>query len=474
MPTLTKPIDTFPSATIASVCGGLPVEVSLIAQLSPGSGNHLFASVAARQKAHAQFVDELDEPSAKLGGTDFARDDPTSLYSFVVGPKGHPFHRHAGHRIFTAVSGSGGAQLRFSTASPAQIEQDPRHFMRALQHINIPPDCMFTVRFGGETWHQFAPLTAGSPHPVFFALSCHTNELGGALPEALKEQVRANAATIPSLTVPLPHSVAALLAPAAARPLHIPTIDLSLDAPPGTLQRAICLSARGIAGILRGAWATWRGSTGFLSHNGNGYRVVELASVPDGALLSSQFHDVGFHHEDTFALTLDGADFKNAGGAALLAAVLEGFLMNPPVAVSHMMAFRNALVRPLGLRTSPLGCPVSSLLSPRRDRLFANRYPVLEQRVDADDRRAQVILGANDKHLIFRSCVGARITADGQLEFTLGTRVHYKNLFGRFYMAMINRVHRTYITPTMLRLAVEHAIAWSPEIGGKPRELQPA
>ena len=114
MLTLTRVVQTFPSARIPSMSGGVPVEVSLIAQLGHGAGNHLFASVASRQRRHTAFVDELDEPSAKLGGTHFSQGDPTSLYSFVVGPKGHPFHRHAGHRIFTGVSGSGGAQLRFS------------------------------------------------------------------------------------------------------------------------------------------------------------------------------------------------------------------------------------------------------------------------------------------------------------------------------------------------------------------------
>ncbi|MFC5472821.1 DUF2867 domain-containing protein [Paraherbaspirillum soli] len=457
MLTLTKVIQTFPSVRIPSHSGGLSVEVSLIAQMGHGSGNHLFASVSARQKAHEDFVDELDEPSAKLGGTDFTKGDPTSLYSFAVGPKGHPFHRHAGHRVFTAVSGSGGAQLRFSSASDAQIEQDPQNFIKALRYINIPPDCIFTVRFGGETWHQFAPIVANSPHPVFFALSCHTNELGGALPDALREKVLANQADIPSLTEVLPQSVVDLLR-TSLDPAQVHTTDLALEAPPGSLQRVMCTSARGRVGVLRGAWATWRGSTGFLSDNGIGRKVLELDAAPAGSLLLEQLVKDGFHHEDTFCLRLEGANFKAAGASVLLGALLEGFLQNPPTGVSRMMAFRNALVRPLGLRTSPLGCPVSSLLSPHKEKLFANRYPVHDQAADSDNTRSQVILGADDKHLIFRSCVGVEIVSDSLVEFTLGTRVRCKNPFGRIYMALINHVHRSYVTPAMLRLAVEHAI----------------
>ncbi len=454
---MTKVVHSFPSAKIASKSGGLPVEVSLIAQLGHGSGNHLFESVSARQKAHHEFIDELDEPSAKLAGTDFEKGDATSLYTFSVGAKGHPFHRHAGHRIFTAVSGSGGAQLRFSSATPEQIEQDPYNFVKALHFINIPPDCMFTVRFGGETWHQFFPLIENSPHPVFFALSCHTNELGGNLSESLRKQVINNEASIPSLTELLPKHVADILERDDFDTGKIPTTSLSFDAPAGSTLGAACLTYRSGMGTLRGAWSKWRGSTGFASITGGGLAVIELEATPKDSLLKNQFDSQRVHHEDTFCLTLDDIAATNKSASGLLASLLDGFLENPPTSVSRMMAFRNLLVKPIGLRTSPLGCPVSSLLSKQRENLFANRFPVLEQLTNTDDSFSQVILGADDKHLKFRSCVGVKIIHPNKVEFTLGTRVQCTNLFGRFYMAVIDRVHRGYITPTMLRMAVEHA-----------------
>jgi len=458
---MTKVVHSFPSAKIASKSGGLPVEVSLIAQLGHGSGNHLFESVSARQKAHIDFIDELDEPSAKLAGTDFEKGDATSLYTFSVGAKGHPFHRHAGHRIFTAVSGSGGAQLRFSSATSEQIEKDPDNFVKALHFINIPPDCMFTVRFGGETWHQFFPLIENSPHPVFFALSCHTNELGGNLPESLRQQVINNQASIPSLTQLLPKKVADILARNDFDSSKIPTTSLSLDAPAGSALSAACLSYRGGMGTVRGAWSKWLGSTGFASETGGKLTVVELESTPDDSLLMNQFGNEKFHHDDTFCLTLNDVSVGNKKASTLLASLLDGFLRNSPTSVSRMMAFRNVLVKPMGLRTSALGCPVSSLLSKQREHLFANRFPVLEQLTNPDDSFSQVILGADDKHLKFRSCIGVKIINSHQVEFTLGTRVQCTNLFGRFYMAVIDRVHRNYVTPTMLRMAVEHATQMS-------------
>ncbi len=142
----------------------------------------------------------------------------------------------------------------------------------------------------------------------------------------------------------------------------------------------------------------------------------------------------------------------------MLGELLQGFLENRPTGVGRLMGFRNLLVRPLGLRTSPLGCPVSSLLSTERDCLFEGRFPVLDQASSANNRRAQVVLGADDKHLRFRSCVGVEVLNGGQIRFTIGTRVHCKNAFGRAYMAMIDGVHRAYIVPSMLRMAVGYIV----------------
>ena len=455
---LTKVVQTFPSARIPSQSGGLPVEVSLIAQLGHGAGDQLFADVMARQRAHESYVDAMDEPSARIGGIDLEKGDATSLYSFGVGEKGHPFHRHAGHRVFTAVSGSAGAQLRFSTASSVQIERDPRSFLRLLRFVDVPPDSLFCVRFGSQTWHQFAPLAARSSHPAFFALSCHTNELGGALPEAVRAKVMANEATIPSLTELLPQSVVDLLHTPELDAERVPTIALSLDAPAGSARSGFCKAFRSRLGSLRGAWARRRDSSGFQSGNGSGHAVEELTEPPPRSLLRSQFQGC-FHHQDTFRLTMEADELVTTSASALLASLLDGFLENSPVGVGRLMAFRNALVKPLGLRTSPLGCPVSSLLGKQQCGLFAGRFPVIEQSVDATDSSAQVILGADDKHLRFRSCVGVEIFSDGRVALTMGTRVSFTNLFGRLYMAAIDRVHRNYVAPTMLRKAVDHVVA---------------
>jgi len=359
----TKATRTFPSAHIRSHSGGLPIDVALIAQLGHGGGDQLIASASARQCEHEAFVDELDEPSARLGGIDLANGDATSLYSFAVGANGHPFHRHAGHRVVTAVSGSAGTQLRFSTASAQQIACDPHQFVLALHYVDIPPDCLFTLRFGGGTWHQFVPLGASSSHPAMFALSCHTNELGGDLAPELRERVEGNSASIPALTEVLPPGLRALLEDEAFDATRVPTIALSLDVAPMSYASRLCARMRGSLGHIRGALGKWRHRRGFLAENGGGRLIREVAGPPRESLLHAQWAGMPAL-EDSFELVTGAGEFATTSATAVLAAILDGFLDNRPLGVSRLMALRNAAVKPLGLRTSPLGCPVSSLLSP--------------------------------------------------------------------------------------------------------------
>lgn len=455
MPHTATSLKTFPSVRMPSRSGGLPVEVVLIAQLGIGAGTHLVGRSASLQRGHAAFVDALDEPSARIGGADFAQGDATSLYTFIVGANGHPFHRHAGHRVFTAVSGSSGARLRFSTASQAQIDADPQAFLDALRQVEIPPDCLFTVRFGGGTWHQFLPADPRSGHPALFALSCHTNELGGDLAPDVRDRVMANEADIPSLTELLPPVVVRLLEASEDEGRAIPTIALSLDKHGDSLRGRFCARARDALGRMR-AWASGlRAPVGFLA-DVDGACVHALPALPAHSLLARQFDafDPRREHEDVAAIDIDAGDLPERTVSGVLARVLEGFLENRPATVGRMMQVRNLLVKPLGLRTSPLGCPVSSLLG-ACPQTFAGRFPVLDQRIDGDER-AEVLLGADDRHLRFRSSVGVERLPDGRLRIFLATRVRTRNLFGRAYMALIERTHRHYVAPTMLRMAVLH------------------
>ena len=454
LPRETRPTATFPFVSLPTGPGRVPVEVSLVARLAHGAGDKLYYESALRQGRHDRFVDALDEPSAKLGNTDLARGDATALYSFGVGRRGHPFHRHAGHRVFTAVSGSGGALLRFSSATPEDLERDPGSFVRALQVVDVPPDCLFTVRFSGDTWHQFATRDARGRHPAFFALSTHTNELGGALADELRRRVMADDADIPSLTELLPAAVVRRLEETPSLLAGAPVTVLSLHDRPGSLLEAACRRVRSMAGRFQ-RWRIARGVRPGWVSDVSLAQVRENAALAPDSLLRAQLVDRPLHHEDRFTLAVPSHGLPARDAAAWLALVLDGFLARRPRGVSRMMAVRNLLVRPLGLRTSSLGCPVSSLLSTDDGARFAGRFPVHAAEVAADGRRAQVILGADDKHLVFRSCVAVRLRDDGFVEFELSNRIACRNAFGRFYLAVIDWPHRRFIAPAMLA----HAIA---------------
>lgn len=268
--------------------------------------------------------------------------------------------------------------------------------------------------------------------------------------EQARAQVQRNAADIPSLTdvLPEPHW------PTAASLAAAPLLQLSLQAAPPSLCAHLCARTRALLGPLRRI--SLRRLRGFVDRATPAYPVHSQATTNDGLLPAALPHS---HYRDLTTLRLDNTQVTHRSASVLLADVLEGFLRNPPTGVGHLMALRNRLVAPLRLRTSPLGCPVSSLLSTDRSRLFAGRYPVLDAHIDAEDNCAEVLLGADDRHLRFRSSVRVQRCADGYIEISLGSQVQTLNAFGSMYMALIDAAHRHYVAPALLRRAVEHALA---------------
>ncbi len=263
-------------------------------------------------------------------------------------------------------------------------------------------------------------------------------------------------ADIPSLTELLPDNVLRCLA-ASPSAMAVPTTALSLHDRPGGLLEAACRRFRSFAGHVH----RWRLGFGFRSGFVSAVRmprVMARADLAPDCLLRDELRDRAIHHQDEFTLTVVPTQPVAADSAKWLAALLAGFMANPPQGVTRMMALRNVLVRPFGLRTSPLGCPVSSLLATSATEHFAARFPVHSQSVSADRRTAQVILGADDRHLVFRSCVGVRLLEGGAVEFSLSDRVACRNVFGRVYMALIASTHRRVVAPALLSHAVDAAL----------------
>lgn len=429
------------------------VAVSLIAQLAPGAGTLAANQVAARQRGHADYVDALDEPSAKLAGVDARRGAPSSLYSFFVGSGGHPFHRHGGSRAFSAVAGSSGAQLRFSSLSLDAARESGTGLAAGMHVVHVPPDAMFTVRMGSGVWHQFLPGDPQADQPAFFALSFHPDETAGIADPGRRARILADEASIAMLTEVLPDAVQQATSRALDAAPRENQYWLSLSAAPDGLPARLCRFARVAAARVRTSLAlrplARSGFTRALLPD----LVVHEAHQPGScSLLDRHFRPARLHHQDRFACAVDAGPLAGWSASDVLDRLLQEFVDNPPVGVTSLMILRNALVWPLGLRRSRLGCPVSSLqgVRPGVER-FAHRHPVLAQESSADGLGAKVMLGADDRHLRFRTCVSVRWCAANRLEVSLANRVECRNWFGRAYIFAISGVHRRYIVPVLIR-----------------------
>ncbi|MGY6629441.1 MAG: DUF2867 domain-containing protein [Wenzhouxiangella sp.] len=448
---------SFPSMTIVASTGKTAIQVNLIAQLGLGAGSPLVQQAALLQSRHPDFVDALDEPSTRLGGLEI-ENDRSALYSFLVGPKGHPFHAHAGPRVFTAISGSSGSQLRFSTLPLSQFVDHPERFVESLHLVDIPPDSLFTVRFAGGIWHQFTNPQPASTAPTLFALSCHPDELSGIQDSQQAALIRDNQASIPLLTETLPENVRKVVDQALLRPNALPCTQLTLQHSARPWQSRLCATVRYRLGRFRCWLARWPDAFRQDQPKHAAPAVNSQAGLAADSLLHGWRRSEHVDHDDSLECTVSDPALNGKLASEILASLLDAFIQHPPRAITALMRFRNALVMPLGLRRSRLGCPVSSLASDTAPALFAGRHRVLAASVDDQAGSAEVLLGADDRHLQFRTAVGVRRSGSQQVTFSLSTRVACNNRFGRFYMAAIRRTHQRVVSPVLLKSAISSVL----------------
>ena len=145
-------------------------------------------------------------------------------------------------------------------------------------------------------------------------------------------------------------------------------------------------------------------------------------AVDTGALLA------GAQFADAFRVEIEDRNLDARQAA-------ERMMARQPRWAEALLALRNFLVAPLGLRTSGAG------LVPPRDMIGI--FPVVSQTPD------RLIAGFNDRHLNFRVVID--VTAPGSVrQVTATTLVKTHNWFGRIYLAIIMPFHRL-IVPALLR-----------------------
>jgi hypothetical protein len=152
--------------------------------------------------------------------------------------------------------------------------------------------------------------------------------------------------------------------------------------------------------------------------------AVEPA-IDIGALLA------GAQFIDAFSITLDDAALDARHAA-------EKMLGRRPRWIQALMALRNRVVTPFGLKTP------RSKEQPSADAIGA--FPIVSETPD------RLVAGFNDSHLDFRFVVDITASGNGQ-RVTATTLVLTHNLLGRVYLAVILPFHRL-IVRALLRQVV--------------------
>jgi hypothetical protein len=145
------------------------------------------------------------------------------------------------------------------------------------------------------------------------------------------------------------------------------------------------------------------------------------ANIDTGALLA------GAQFGDAFRITVDGAALDARRAA-------EKMLARGPRWIESLLALRNRLVAPFGLKT-PLPGESKSI--------DIGIFPVI------GEKPVRLVAGLNDKHLDFRIVVDVATSGQGQ-DVTATTLVRTHNLLGSVYLAIIMPFHRL-IVRAMLR-----------------------
>ena len=145
-------------------------------------------------------------------------------------------------------------------------------------------------------------------------------------------------------------------------------------------------------------------------------------NVDSGALLA------GAQFVDAYSIAIEGAALDARQAA-------EKMLAPAPRWIGALLALRNFLVAPFGLKTSAPDEPGA------RDTIGI--FPVVDQTPD------RLVAGLNDKHLDFRLVVDVASAGHTQ-RVTATTLVLTHNLLGRTYLAIIRPFHWL-VVPAMLR-----------------------
>jgi hypothetical protein len=154
--------------------------------------------------------------------------------------------------------------------------------------------------------------------------------------------------------------------------------------------------------------------------------VIEIAPEVDQAALLA-----GAQFVDAYSIAV-------AGGALDARQATERMITRQPGWAKTLLALRNTLVRPFGLKTSG-----ASTAAPKQ---MIGIFPIVSETPD------RLVAGFNDSHLDFRFVVDVAASGDRQ-QVTATTLVLTHNWLGRSYLALILPFHRLIVRAMLRKVA---------------------
>ena len=170
--------------------------------------------------------------------------------------------------------------------------------------------------------------------------------------------------------------------------------------------------------------------------------IVQAIAIPSTSLARQLLPGIDF--ADAFKCQVPEEQLQN------IDSVTRAIFLTLPQWIAALLALRNAIVHPFGLKTSIDAAPSSS-----RDELqpgtAVGAFEVLERRLD------ELLLGEDDQHLDYR--VSVRLEREeGSCWVVVSTVVKFNNWFGRTYFVLVRPVHKI-IVPAMIRYGLASAIS---------------
>ncbi|MEP3435548.1 MAG: DUF2867 domain-containing protein [Hoeflea sp.] len=114
-----------------------------------------------------------------------------------------------------------------------------------------------------------------------------------------------------------------------------------------------------------------------------------------------------------------------------------------PKWVDRLMALRNLVVWPFGLKGDPDGAAAGMAR--------VGMFPVIS------NDPGEIVLGFDDRHLDFRIVVQTAAWGDHETSVRLMTLVRRHNLLGRVYLAAIMPFHKLIVASTLSRVSAQIA-----------------